>query len=116
MSKARPNNRRVFRNRPAIKYHSQFHNVIGSVMRNRSGWMKANEEDEKKVDFFWVETLFMHEQFDNIYFAEHVKGNAMISVKPFKSKNHDNIDLDARNPHLKKVVIEILERQPFFRF
>ena len=75
MSKARPNNRRVFRNRPAIKYHSQFHNVIGSVMRNRSGWIKANEEDEKKVDFFWVETLFMHEQFDNIYFAEHVKGN-----------------------------------------
>ena len=75
MSKARPNNRRVFRNRPAIKYHSQFHNVIGSVMRNRSGWMKANDEDEKKVDFFWVETLFMHEQFDNIYFAEHVKGN-----------------------------------------
>ena len=74
MSKARPNNRRVFRNRPAIKYHSQFHNVIGSVMRNRSGWIKANEEDEKKVDFFWVETLFMHEQFDNIYFAEHVKG------------------------------------------
>ena len=46
MSKARPNNRRVFRNRPAIKYHSQFHNVIGSVMRNRSGWIKANEEDE----------------------------------------------------------------------
>ena len=44
-------------------------------MRNRSGWIKANEEDEKKVDFFWVETLFMHEQFDNIYFAEHVKGN-----------------------------------------
>ena len=74
MSKARPNNRRVFRNRPAIKYHSQFHNVIGSVMRNRSGWIKANDEDEKKVDFFWVETLFMHEQFDNIYFAEHVKG------------------------------------------
>ena len=112
MSKARPNNRRVFRNRPAIKYHSQFHNVIGSVMRNRSGWMKANEEDEKKVDFFWVETLFMHEQFDNIYFAEHVKGNAMISVKPFKSKNCDNIDLDARNLNLNKVVIEILERQP----
>ena len=96
MSKARPNNRRVFRNRPAIKYHSQFHNVIGSVMRNRSGWIKANEEDEKKVDFFWVETLFMHEQFDNIYFAEHVKGNTMISLKPFKSKNRDNIDRDAR--------------------
>ena len=96
MSKSRPNNRRVFRNRPAIKYHSQFHNVIGSVMRNRSGWIKANEEDEKKVDFFWVETLFMHEQFDNIYFAEHVKGNTMISLKPFKSKNRDNIDRDAR--------------------
>ena len=52
MSKARPNNRRVFRNRPAIKYHSQFHNVIGSVMRNRSGWIKANEEDEKKLISF----------------------------------------------------------------
>ena len=106
MSKARPNNRRVFRNRPAIKYHSQFHNVIGSVMRNRSGWIKANEEDEKKVDFFWVETLFMHEQFDNIYFAEHVKGNTMISLKPFKSKNRDNIDMDARNLNLKKVEID----------
>lgn len=75
MSKARPNNRRVFRNRPAIKYHSQFHNVIGSVMRDRSGWIKTTDGDDKKVDFFWVETLFMHEQFDNIYFAEHVKVN-----------------------------------------
>ena len=35
------------------------------------------------------------------------------SVKPFKSKNRDKIDLDATNPNLKKkVVIEILERQP----
>ena len=36
----------------------------------------------------------------------------MISVKPFKSKNRDKIDLDAPNPSLKKVVIEIFERQP----
>ena len=34
------------------------------------------------------------------------------SVKPFKSKNRDKIDLDAPNPNLKKVLIEILERQP----
>ena len=26
----------------------------------------------------------------------------MISVKPFKSKNRDKIDLDASNPNLKK--------------
>ena len=36
----------------------------------------------------------------------------MISVKPFKSKNRDKIDLDATNPNLKKVLIEIFERQP----
>ena len=33
------------------------------------------KEEEKKVDFFWAETMWMHEQFDNIYFAEHVKVN-----------------------------------------
>ena len=33
------------------------------------------------------------------------------SVKPFKSKNRDKIDLDATNPNLKKVLIEIFERQ-----
>ena len=32
----------------------------------------------------------------------------MSSVKPFKSRNRHNIDLDVRNPNLKKVVIEIL--------
>ena len=26
----------------------------------------------------------------------------MISVKPFKLRNHDKIDLDAPNPNLKK--------------
>ena len=31
------------------------------------------------------------------------------SVKPFKSKNRDKIYLDAPNPNLKKVVIEIFE-------
>ena len=36
----------------------------------------------------------------------------MPSVKPFKSKNRDKIYLDAPNPNLKKVVIEIFERQP----
>ena len=36
----------------------------------------------------------------------------MVSVKPFKSKNRDKIYLDAPNPDLKKVVIEILEPQP----
>ena len=35
----------------------------------------------------------------------------MGSVKPFKSKNRDKIDLDAPNPNLKKVAIEIFERQ-----
>ena len=33
----------------------------------------------------------------------------MASVKPFKSKNRDIIYLDAPNPNLKKVVIEIFE-------
>ena len=36
----------------------------------------------------------------------------MDSVKPFKSKNRDKTYLDAPNPDLKKVVIEIFERQP----
>ena len=31
----------------------------------------------------------------------------MTSVKPFKSKNRDKIDLDVPNSNLKKVVIEI---------
>ena len=31
----------------------------------------------------------------------------MVSVKPFKSKNRDKIYLDAPNPNLKKVLIEI---------
>ena len=44
-------------------------------MRNRPGWINGREEEEKKVDFFWAETMWMHEQFDNIYFAEHVKVN-----------------------------------------
>ena len=35
----------------------------------------------------------------------------MYSVKPFKSKNRDKIYLDAPNQNLKKVVIEIIERQ-----
>ena len=34
------------------------------------------------------------------------------SLKPFKSKNRDQIDLDATNQNLKKVLIEIFERQP----
>ena len=34
------------------------------------------------------------------------------SVKPFKSKNRDNVELVATNPNLKKVLIELLERQP----
>ena len=36
----------------------------------------------------------------------------MVSVKPFKSNNRDKIYLSAPNPNLKKVVIEISERQP----
>ena len=36
----------------------------------------------------------------------------MFSVKPLKSKNRDKIDQEAPNPNLKKVVIEIFERQP----
>ena len=36
------------------------------------------------------------------------KGSLINSVKPFKSKNRDKIDLDAPNPNLKKeVMIEI---------
>ena len=34
------------------------------------------------------------------------------SVKPLKSKNHDNVALDGTNPNLKKVLIEIFTRQP----
>ena len=30
------------------------------------------------------------------------RSNIMFSVKPFKSKNRDKIDLDAPNPNLKK--------------
>ena len=33
--------------------------------------------------------------------------DALPSVKPFKSKNRDKIDLDATNPNLKKFLIEI---------
>ena len=36
----------------------------------------------------------------------------MTSVKPFKSKNRDKIYPEAPNTNLKKVVIEIFERQP----
>jgi len=61
--------------RPVIRYSTNFHNVITSVMRHRPGWVNGREEDEKKVDFFWAETMWMHEQFDNIYFSEHVKVN-----------------------------------------
>ena len=38
------------------------------------------------------------------------KVRIMTSVKPFKSKNHDKIDLDDKNPNLKKVLIEIFVR------
>ena len=61
--------------RPVIRYSTNFHNVITSVMRHRPGWVNGREEDEKKIDFFWAETMWMHEQFDNIYFSEHVKVN-----------------------------------------
>ena len=56
---------------------------------------------------------------DEMGFCEDVKGKIMgpptlgydsiASVKPFKSKNRDKIYLDA--PNLKKVLIEIFERQ-----
>ena len=36
----------------------------------------------------------------------------MGSVKPFKPKNRDKIDLHAPKLSLKKAVIEIFERQP----
>ena len=36
----------------------------------------------------------------------------MANVKLFKSKKRDKIYLDALNSNLKKVVIEIFERQP----
>ena len=35
----------------------------------------------------------------------------MTSVKPLKSKNRDDIVLEDTNPNLKKVVIEIFDRQ-----
>ena len=35
----------------------------------------------------------------------------MISVRPFKSKNRDKIYLEASNPYLKRVVIEIFKLQ-----
>ena len=35
--------------RPVIKYTTNFHNVISSVMRHRPGWVNGREEDEKKV-------------------------------------------------------------------
>lgn len=44
-------------------------------MKQRPGWMNGRDEEEKKVDFFWAETIWMHEKFDTIYFAEHVKVN-----------------------------------------
>lgn len=76
MSKNNKNvSRKVFRSRPVIKYQTNFHNVISSVMKSRPGWMNGREEEEKKVDFFWAETIWMHEKFDTIYFAEHVKVN-----------------------------------------
>ena len=36
----------------------------------------------------------------------------MTSVKPFKSKNRDKIDLDAPNPNLKKSCDRDFLRQP----
>ena len=49
-------------------------------MKSRPGWLNGRDEDEKKVDFFWAETVWMHEQFDNIYFAEHVKGTVCLQM------------------------------------
>ena len=42
----------------------------------------------------------------------HMKTSAMTSVKPFKSKNRDKIDLDAPNPNLKKGCHRDFLRQP----
>ena len=38
--------------------------------------------------------------------------NLMVSMKPFKSKNRDKIDLDAPNPNLKKGCDRDFLRQP----
>ena len=40
------------------------------------------------------------------------KALGMCSVKPFELKNRDKIYLEAPSPNLKKLVIEIFERQP----
>ena len=40
----------------------------------------------------------------------------MDCAKPFKTKNRDEIDLDSPNTNLKKVLIEIFERQPKMAF
>ena len=45
------------------------------------------------------------------YDSCHMSNLPMASVKPFKSKNRDKIDPQAPNRNLKKVVIEIFERQ-----
>lgn len=39
-------------------------------------------------------------------------GDTFSSEKPFKSKNRDNVALDRSNLNLKKVMMEILTRQP----
>lgn len=43
--------------------------------RKRNGWVDGRDEEERCVDIFWVDTLWMHERFDTIYFDQHVRVN-----------------------------------------
>jgi len=58
-----------------VKYCCVFNNLITKSMRKRNGWVDARDEEEKSIDIFWVDTLWMHERFDTIYFDQHVRVN-----------------------------------------
>ena len=58
---------------PVVKFNCFFNNIITKSMRRRAGWTDAKDQEEKNIDIFWVDTLWMHEKFDTIYFEEHMR-------------------------------------------
>ena len=51
-----------------------FYNLI-FLIRKRRGWVDGRDEDERRIDLFWIDTIWMHERFDTIYFDQHVRVN-----------------------------------------
>lgn len=67
--------KRFDRKAPVVKFNCFFNNIITKSMRRRPGWTDAKDQDERSIDIFWVDTLWMHERFDTIYFEEHMRVN-----------------------------------------